>query len=132
MLKDFYFPRIQDYRKYSLNMPISTIRPQEMLFKKRYKYKLFCIFLVLLLIFIVANIYSEKGYNFISDTNDNKVTLLGKQSSSVTSGKSSDLAENSAHNFWNHTFTIMNNNGLDLLAMKRMMSFITMINQNKE
>ena len=95
-------------------MSISTIRPQEMLLKTRHKHKLFCIFSALVLSFIIANLYFEQAYNYVSgNTENNKVTSLDKQYSSITSGESSDLVEKLSHKFWNHTFTIMNNNGLD-------------------
>lgn len=95
-------------------MSIYTIRLQEVFLKTRHKHKLFCIFSALVLIFIIANLYSEQAYNYISgNTENNKVSSLDKQYAAITSGESSDLVEKLSHKFWNHTFTIMNNNGLD-------------------
>ena len=53
------------------------------------------------------------NYYISGNTENNKATFLGKHSSSATSGESSDSIEMAAHKFWNHTFTIMNNNGLE-------------------
>lgn len=101
-------------RIHRLKFSMSATRFQEMLFNTRYKHKLFCIFLGVVLVFIIANLYSEQGYKYISGvTKNDKATSLGKQSSSVTSEESSDFIEKPAHKFWNHIFTLMNNNGLD-------------------